>query len=288
MTVAKNVVVTGGVGRLGRFVVAELRKHGHNVTVLDMREPQDGSRYIRADIMDIASLRKAFEGADAIAHLAGYDVDFGYPSEEYIRVNVSGSWNVLQVAGELGIRKVVLSSSIAACGLQDARPDHRPIYLPVDEKQPDMPRAPYSVSKKLVEELALRVAQAGKIDIIVLRPMMVLQQANIAKLVERAKNPNDRWLFYYVTPEDAALAYRGAIEKESMSFGVFFVGARDSCTAVPTVELAQRLWPGEIPIRKPEVYEANPFASIFDSSAAETAFGYIPVSDWARLAGITR
>ena len=288
MTAAKNVVVTGGVGRLGRFVVAELRRHGHNVTVVDMREPQDGSRYIRADIMDIAALRKAFEGADAIAHLAGYDVDFGYPSEEYIRVNVLGSWNVLQVAGDLGIRKVVLSSSIAACGLQDARPDHRPIYLPVDEKQPDMPRAPYSVSKKLVEELALRVAQAGKIDVIVMRPMMVLQQANVPKLVERAKNPRDRWLFYYVTPEDAALAYRGAIEKEDMSFGIFFVGAKDSCTAVPTLELAQRLWPGEIPIRRPEVYAANSFASIFDSSAAEHAFGYTPVSDWTRLAGITR
>jgi nucleoside-diphosphate-sugar epimerase len=288
MTAPKNVVVTGGVGRLGRFVVAELKKHGHNVTVLDMKEPQDGSRFIRADIMDIASLRKAFEGADAVAHLAGYDVDFGYASEEYIRVNVSGTWTVLQVAGELGIRKVVLSSSIAACGLQDARPDHRPIYLPVDEKQPDMPRAPYSVSKKLVEELALRVAQAGKIDVIVMRPMMVLQQANVAKLVERAKDPKDRWLFYYVTPEDAALAYRGALEKEGMSFGIFFVGARDSCSSVPTLELAQRLWPGEIPIRKPEVYAANPFASIFDSSAAEKAFGYRPVSDWTRIAGITR
>jgi hypothetical protein len=133
------------------------------------------------------------------------------------------------------------------------------------------------------------VSQAGKIDVIVMRPMMVLQHANIPRLVERAKDPNDRWLFYYVTPEDAALAYAGAIEKEGMSFGVYFVSALDSCTAVPTVELAKRLWPGSpITVRKPELYAANPFASIFDSSAAQREFNYKPVSDWTRLAGITR
>jgi nucleoside-diphosphate-sugar epimerase len=151
-----------------------------------------------------------------------------------------------------------------------------------------MPRQPYSVSKKLVEEAALRVAQAGKVDVIVMRPMMVLQESNIPRLVERAKDPADRWLFYYVTPQDAALAYRGAIEKEGLSFGIYFVSAADSCISVPTLEVVRRLWPSKIEIRKPEVYEANPFASIFDCSAAQQEFGYEPTSDWTRLAGITR
>ncbi|MBV9523828.1 MAG: NAD(P)-dependent oxidoreductase [Alphaproteobacteria bacterium] len=283
MAATQNVIVTGGLGRLGKFVIKDLLRHGHRVTVVDLKAPPDDINFVRADIMDIAAVRKALAGADSVVHLAGYDVDFGYPDEEYIRVNVVGSWHVLQAASELGIPKVVLSSSIAACGLQDARPDHAPIYVPVDEKQPDKPRHPYSVSKKLVEEAALRVADAGKVSVIVLRPMMVLQPSNFVRVMTRLRDPNYRWLFYYVTPEDAAQAYRLGAEVVGVPFAVLFVGAADSCTPEPTLELVRRLWTTHVPVSKPEVYAANPNASMFDCSAAHRVLGYSATSNWNEI-----
>jgi UDP-glucose 4-epimerase len=110
----KRVAVTGGSGRLGRFVAREVAAT-RAVTVLDRVPTPDGHPFIQADIMDLAGLERALAGHDAVVHLAGIDMDFDVAEDETVRVNTLGTWHVLQAAEKLGIRRVVLCSSQPAC-----------------------------------------------------------------------------------------------------------------------------------------------------------------------------
>ena len=130
-----KVVVTGGSGRVGRHVIACLARD-HQVVNADLAPPAHGLAsadvpFVKADVMQIDALREAFKGADAVIHLAGLDYDWGCPGEDYINVNTRGSWHALQAAEDAGVKRVVLCSSIAICGLQEMRPDWKPQSLPI-------------------------------------------------------------------------------------------------------------------------------------------------------------
>ncbi len=279
----RNVAVTGGSGRVGRYVVEELRAHT-GVTVLDRNAPDNPEiPYHSTDVMDLDALRAGLDGHDAVVHLAAIDFDFQAAPEEFMRVNVMGSWHVLQAAQELGIRRVVLCSSVAACGLSEARPDFGPRYLPVDEDHPDIPRHSYGVSKKVIETMAHSFTVDGGMEVCCLRPMMVAIPQNVPETVERGRERSARWLFYYIAPEDLARAFRCALDTEGLRYGVYFITARDSCTEEPTLDLVRRIY-GEVPeLRKPRVYQDNPRASVFDGSRARDALGFEPRLGWQEL-----
>jgi nucleoside-diphosphate-sugar epimerase len=279
-----KVVVTGGSGRVGTYVVAELQRAGHEVCVADIAPPAPGVSFRRTDVMDLVALRAAFEGADAVAHLAGLDSGTRARGEDYIRINVVGTWHALQAARDVGLRRIVLTSSITATGLHEARADFPPSYLPVDEAHPCRPTEPYGVSKFLVEEAARRAADAAATEIVVLRPMWVIRPPSIARAQEMARDPRTRSLFDQVSARDVARAFRFAIETADVKFGVFFVTAADTCTEEPTLDLVRRMWPDGVEIRRPELYAADPRAAVFDGAAAAHVLGFTPRERWPDLA----
>ncbi|MBL8700982.1 MAG: NAD(P)-dependent oxidoreductase [Alphaproteobacteria bacterium] len=279
---ARRVVVTGGRGRLGRRVVPELRARGHAVTVLDIAPGTDGDGVV-ADILDIAALRRVFAGAEAVVHLAGLDMDAPCAPEDFIRVNVPGTWNVLQAAQELRVPKVVLASSVTATGLNEARPDWAPRFLPVDETHELRPRHPYGVSKLLIEDTARAVAEAGITEVIALRPMLVVRPETAARVAASGRDPARRSLCYWVSDADAAAAFGCAVETDGVGFGAFFVTADDSYAAEPTLARAARLWPGApIEVRDRARYEADPHAGAFDGSRARRVLGFAPARRFPR------
>lgn len=277
-----KIVVTGGSGRLGQYVVEQLHKE-FSVKVLDLRAPKQNVEYAEVNVLDLDSLRRELIGADAVVHLAAIDFDHQAKPEDYIHVNVQGTWNVLQAAHELGIRRVVLCSSISACGLSEANPAFIPEYLPVDEEHPHNPVQAYSVSKQLMENIALSFVRRGGIQVVCLRPMMVLIPENIAPTLARASDPDSRWLFYYITPEDCARAFEAALRATHVDSGNFFITAQDTCRAEPTLEWVERVL-GKLPeIRDKARYELDPFASIFSGDKARQAFDFVPQSRWQEL-----
>lgn len=278
----RRVVVTGGSGRLGQYVVRQLMKN-FELKVLDLSRPPQDVAFAEVDVLDLAALRRELAGADAVVHLAAIDFDHRAPPETYIHVNTMGTWNVLQAAHELGIRRVVLCSSVSACGLSEANPAYAPAYLPVDEAHPQDPIQAYSVSKQIMEAMAQSFTRRGDIEVLCLRPMMVLIPDNVAPTLERAKETATRWLFYYVTPEDCARAFECALLAENVKFGVFFITAEDSCRDEPTLQWVRRAL-GALPeIRDPERYAANPYASVFDGSLAREVLGFRPTSSWREI-----
>ena len=98
----KRVVVTGGSGRVGKYVVAQLMKN-NQVVVADLKPCVLVVEFVEANVMDLDAVRKAVANADAVIHLAAIDFDWKAPEEEYINVNVRGTWHVLQACRNAGV-----------------------------------------------------------------------------------------------------------------------------------------------------------------------------------------
>lgn len=278
----KNVVVTGGSGRVGSHVLRELVSQ-FDVTNADLVAGRVDAAYVQADVMKLDSLRQAFKGADAVVHLAAIDYDWKAAPERYIDVNVRGTWHVLQAAAEAGVKKVVLCSSISACGLSEMRPDWRPQSLQVDERHECRPVQAYSVSKLVMEQMALSFVHGSNMDVICLRPLAVVMQESFADYVRFVDAPERDWLFYYVTAADVARGFRAALELEGLRYGVFFLSADDTSRPEPTLEWYRSRF-GELPLlTNPRLFRQRPRASIFSSAKAREVLGWAPSSDFLEL-----
>lgn len=95
-------------------------------------------------------------------------------SHDYMRVNVLGTWNVLEACAAAGIHQVVVCSSIAAIGLDELRSDWVPRTLPVTEEHPVQPADPYSVSKYIMEIMAASFTQSQAMHILCVRPVSIV------------------------------------------------------------------------------------------------------------------
>lgn len=277
-----NVAVTGGSGRVGRHVVDQLLK-SFNVKVLDLRRPPQSVDFAEINVLDLEGLRQELAGMDAVVHLAAIDFDLQEKPETYIHVNVQGTWNVLQAAHENHVRRVILCSSVSASGLSEANPSFPPDYIPIDEAHACYPIQAYSVSKQLMENMAESFTRRGDMEVLCLRLMMVLVPDNIQPTIARAADPDTRWLFYYITPEDCARAFDCALKATAIKSGVFFITANDSCRNEPTLDWVNRVFQGKVEIRDKERYARDPHASVFDGSRARELLGFKPSSDWREI-----
>ena len=278
----KKVVVTGGSGRVGSYVVQQLMQT-MDVVVADLKPSQHQVAFVQTDVMDLEAVRAATKDADAVIHLAAIDFDWKAPEEQYINVNVRGTWHVLQACRENGVKKVVLCSSISACGLSEMRADWQPQYLPVDEAHENKPYQAYSVSKIMMEQMAKSFSDATDMEIICLRPLAVVLPETIAEYIQFVDAPQRNWLFYYIWAADLARAFEAAVNLQGLRYGVFFISADDSSHPLPTTDWYQQIM-GSVPqMKNPRWYQDNPRASIFSSSAAKDILGWQPSTDFAQL-----
>jgi nucleoside-diphosphate-sugar epimerase len=286
----KKVVVTGGSGRVGRYVLEELAK-SFDVRNADLAPADAGAagrppavvEYVAMDVMDLDAVRAALKGAHAVVHLAAIDFDWNASPEKYIRVNTLGTWNVLQAAEENGLEKVVLCSSISACGLSEMREDWTPQYLPVDEDHELRPVQAYSLSKQIMETMGLAVSRGSGMSVICLRPLAVVLEENLSDFAQFIDDPELRWLFYYVEASDLARAFRAAVEVEGIQFDTFFISADDTCHPEPTLEWYRRVI-GEVPATDDAAaYDHGLRSSIFSSAKAKARLGWEPTSDFLEM-----
>ena len=150
-----NILVTGGLGGVGRPLVQRLLRHGHAVRVLDRaNEPcPDGVKCVVGDITDFAATREHVRGMDAVIHLAALPNPAAGPGHDIYRVNTAGTFNVYEAAAQEGIRRVVSASSINALGFNYGVKSFPIQYLPMDEAHPTCTTDAYSFSKQIVEEI---------------------------------------------------------------------------------------------------------------------------------------
>jgi UDP-glucose 4-epimerase len=168
-----RVLVTGCNGRVGKRMVNELIRNGHDVVGYDM-SPNSDSRitFVKGTFADEDALDRATDNVDAVLHLGAMmswqEKDVG----ALFTANVIGTVNILKTVSKKGIKRFVLAST------GETYPETRPLYLPVDELHPTQPTSYYGLTKKLAEETVW--FYSGKFDI----PTVVLRFAHTQDAVE--------------------------------------------------------------------------------------------------------
>lgn len=146
-----TLLITGAAGRIGTSLRGRLRAVGHDLVLLDRRDPEPkpgaGERFVRAGLDDRDALSAAMVGVDTVVHLAGIPTEA--PWDDIVATNMTGTRNVLECALDAGIRRVVQASSVHAVG-RVPEPDEAGV-VPGD--LPARPDTYYGVSKAVMELL---------------------------------------------------------------------------------------------------------------------------------------
>ena len=186
-------LVTGATGLLGSHIVEQLRKRDMPVRVLVRRGADrswletQGVEFVEGDITEPASLKQACAGVDAVYHSAAKVGDWG-PWDEFQRVTIDGTRNMLAAAAAAGVRRFVHISSISVYGYYTND-------VTVDETFATAYGlyrwAYYSKSKVAAEELAWDAHRSGQIEVTIIRPAWIYgprDRTTIARLYRMVRN----------------------------------------------------------------------------------------------------
>ena len=243
-----RLLVTGGSGRLGRWVVEELRSD-HEVVVAGLEDapPADavrpGVRYEQADLTDAEAVARVAEGAEAIVHLAAIPSPLGREPEHVFANNMTSTFNVVEAAIRQDARKVIYSSSGSALGFAFRFREMVPDYMPMDEEHPLRPQDAYGLSKWLGEEILEAATRRTGIRTIVLRPTSVIGPEDYAERVPRMLE-NGGGILAYVDARDFARAVRAALDDTEIEHDRFFITADDAMSREPLATAFPRRFPG--------------------------------------------
>lgn len=244
-----NIIVTGGAGGVGGFVVQELVRAGHEVVVFDRTLPREqisGVRYRVGDHENLGHLVEVCSGADAIAHLSAIPSPDTWPNTTVFQTNVMGTFNVHEAAVLTGVPLVVSTSSQSAYGFAYQFRSFMPHYLPLDEKHPDLSQDAYGLSKMVGEEIAHTYHRRCDLRVCSLRPPWVIQphiyEQDFASIIKNAVKWNDM-LFAYVDVRDLATAFRMTLEAPAsvVQDEVYNVAADDALATEPLADLLPRI-----------------------------------------------
>jgi nucleoside-diphosphate-sugar epimerase len=270
-----KIAVTGGSGGVGRAIIQLALAQGHSVVSIDRVRPKtelsEQVTFAKADLARYEALLAAFEGCEAVVHMAAIAAPGRLPDHVVHNNNVVGSYNALRAAAELGIQRVCQASSVNATGLAYSRWP-RFDYFPLDEKHPTYNEDPYSLSKWICEQQGDSFAR--RYENMVISSMrfhwVVPERATAARAkgyVETQSSAKNLWA--YTRFDAAASACLLALTADFKGHEAFYIVAPDTVVATPSLELAQRFFP-EVPVRG----DLSGFRSFFDSRKAERMLGW--------------
>lgn len=213
-----NILVTGGGGFLGRYIVEDLMAKGHKVCIFG-RSAQDelaslGVRVVQGDLQDAVAVREACIGMDAVFHVAAKAGIWG-SRESYFAVNVKGTRNVLEACRTNGIKYLVYTSTPSVVFNGQS-------FLGADESLPYGKNwlCHYAETKAIAEQEVIE-AHSENLKVCALRPHLIFGprdphllprviEAVLAKRLKIIGSGQNRVDVTYV--EDAALAHINALE----------------------------------------------------------------------------
>ena len=271
-----RIVVTGGSGKGGRYVVRDLRDHGHEVVNVDVRH--DGSAYgqcVVADLTDLGQTQDALSGAEAVVHFAAIPAPGLRPDGETFRINILSTYNVFAAAVAHGMRRVVWASSETVLGLPFDRP---PDFAPIDETIEPRPESAYSLSKLTGETMAAQAARRSGIGFVGLRISNIMEPDDYAAFPSYWDDARlRRWnLWGYVDARDVAAAARQALDASIDGAEIAIIAAADTVMPRPSMELMAEVFP-TVPMRR-----AVPGReTLLAIDHARAILGYEPAHRWA-------
>lgn len=272
----ERVVVTGGSGKAGRAVVADLAGHGFdvlNVDVMASMHPDEPTRVV--DLTDLGQTIESLRDADAVVHLAAIPAPNIVPPGETFRINMMSTYNVFSAAEILGLEKVVWASSETLIGIPFER--EKPRYAPIDEDHPRLPEFHYALSKLAGEVIAEQFNRWSGIPFVGLRISNIMEIADYERFPGFWDDPTIRaWnLWGYVDARDVAQAARLALTSDTKGAEAFLVAAADTCMTAPSAELMDRVYP-DVPITG----DVAGHKTLLAIDKARKVLGYEPQHSW--------
>ena len=268
-----KILVTGGIGKVGQWVVRELLDGAaHEVSVLDrVPGPERGAvKYLVGDVQDLGQVMEAMVGADAVIHLAAiHNPNIATAAVTY-QTNVVGTFNIHHAAFRLGVKRVVSASSNAIVGWSYGE-RFVPDYLPIDEDHPLRPEDVYGLSKEIGETIAHSYSRKG-LETVMLRPSGVVTPDELEQMRrDGGRKPTGFHAYSYIDARDLAVAFRRAVERSMPSPTALFIVADDSTVAEPLWSLGDKA--------RSLTGSKGPYAN----GRAKAQLGWQPVHSWRRL-----
>ncbi|HUY73930.1 MAG TPA: NAD(P)-dependent oxidoreductase [Candidatus Dormibacteraeota bacterium] len=289
----KRIVVTGGSGKIGAWVLKELLDEGHEVLNVDLKPAADPRcRTLIADLTDSGQAYGAIgvytgidelqpslrpQPIDALVHFAAIPRVQLVPDAEVFRINTTSTYNVMEAAIRAGIRKIVYASSEAAYGIDFADDHLDPDYFPIDEEHPTVPMDAYGLSKVANERTAAAFHARVGGDFYGLRIGDVMAPQDYAKFPVWTTDPaiRKRELWAYVDIRDVAQMVRLCVSTDGLGFQVFNAFAGESAHVTPIRELAGRFYP-KVPMKA----EISEHGSLVSNSKARRMLGFEQKHRW--------
>jgi nucleoside-diphosphate-sugar epimerase len=288
-----KIFVTGGSGKAGKHLIPYLLEKGFSVVNADLVPLlMDGVDNINLDVTDSGQLFNALSGYanipelksgegpknfKAVVHLAAIPRVLIKPDNETFRINTLGTYNVIEAATKLGIKKIIFASSETTYGFCFAQGNPIPKYIPIEEDYETNPTDSYGLSKVLNEQTGKAFQKRTGIDIYALRIGNIIEPNEYHRFEDFCKNPSVRLrnLFNYIDARDLAQAIELCIKKDGLGYEVFNVTHDINSVSLTTEEIIKNFFPNVKITREMEKYE-----SILSSRKIRNVLGFKPIHDW--------
>lgn len=261
----KQVVVTGGAGLIGSFLVERLVATGARVVVADdlskgrrdyLASVRDRIELREGDLETIDTMERALAGADVVFHLASRAFGIGYSSTHHLAMlqhNERITNNLIELIARRPVSHLLVTSS--SCVYPDDGPDTVP-ELPLFTGEPELANWGYGWAKRLLEQKATILARETGMPLTIARPFNIYGERYtwageasqaIPMQVKKVLDGDDPVVIWgsgtqrrnYLHAIDCADAMAGLVE--SGFVGAVNIGTEDTVTLTELVETICRL-----------------------------------------------
>ena len=296
MWAGREVLVTGGGGFIGSHLVESLLRQGARVRVLELYTPEGSWGWLDTleptppaldvrlgTITDADLVRRTMDGVDTVFHLAALvGIPYSYVAPAHcVDVNVVGTLRVLEAARDVGVRRVVHTSTSECFGTAQ--------YVPMDEQHPLVAQSPYAATKVAADQLAGSFFRSFATPVVTLRPFntfgprqsrravlpTIVAQLLVGREVRLGNTTPVRDLTYVADTVEAFLA---AGATDGVEGETFVVGTGEGWSVAQLVTLVGELL-GVAPVVRTDPARLRPATSevdrlVCDPSKALRALGW--------------
>jgi nucleoside-diphosphate-sugar epimerase len=280
-----KVVVTGALGKVGRYTTSALQEAGHEVLAVDLGRPMferpdpGAARYMQVDLTDAGDAFAAVRGADAVVHAAAIPEPTQNSPYRVFHTNLMATFNVIEAAVRFGVARFVNISSETVPGFFFPEREFLPDYAPVDEEHPIRPQDPYALSKHFGEQLMDAAVRRCDIRCISIRPSWVQHPGNYEQNLGpqvRDESNAGAGLWSYIDVFDLADAIVLAVESDLPGHEVFYVASPDNVGGRDFAEVLRRHFGDRIELRPVSRVDASGISS----AKAQRMLGWRPTRSW--------
>ncbi|MEO6608804.1 MAG: NAD(P)-dependent oxidoreductase [Aestuariivirga sp.] len=257
----KRIVFTGGSGKAGRYSVAHLKSKGYDVLNLDLKDV--GLPGVNTLVTDLTESGQVFNALtmhfgfggydngkppsapDAVVHFAAVPRVMLEPDNKTFSTNVISTYNVIEAACKLGVKKIIIASSETTYGVCFAEGDKDYKKFPLEEDYEIDPMDSYGLSKQINEQTARAFAARYSRDIYALRIGNVIEPHEYERFPGFIADPPSRKrnAWSYIDARDLGEIVHLAIQKDGLGFQVFNA-VNDTITAdMPTEKFLAKYAP---------------------------------------------